>query len=130
MQGPYRTLESERVGIRGIDDTRPHSWRYQPLVSGLCTLRAGVVDKAGLVISLHLPPCIFGGIFLGRSVVRSTLCQVSVRLLSLRGQVKGSGNGQQELVETITGLREPISGHIMMNGRPLDHADARRAYRR
>ena len=39
-----------------------------------------------------------------------------------------SGNGQQELVETITGLRKPLAGSIMMNGKPMDHADARKAH--
>ena len=40
-----------------------------------------------------------------------------------------SGNGQQELVETITGLRSPLAGTILMHGKPLDHADARQAHR-
>ena len=39
-----------------------------------------------------------------------------------------SGNGQQELVETITGLRLPIRGSVTMKGKPLDHADARKAH--
>ena len=59
----------------------------------------------------------------------------AVRGLSLqvrRNEILGiagvSGNGQQELVETITGLRQPLSGSIMMKGMPLDHADARKAH--
>jgi general nucleoside transport system ATP-binding protein len=39
-----------------------------------------------------------------------------------------SGNGQQELVETITGLREPLAGTVTMRGKPLNHADARKAH--
>ncbi len=59
----------------------------------------------------------------------------AVRHLSLqvhRHEILGiagvSGNGQQELVETITGLRQPLSGSILMKGVPLDHADARKAH--
>jgi len=59
----------------------------------------------------------------------------AVRGLSLkicRNEILGiagvSGNGQQELVETITGLRQPLAGSIMMKGVPLDHADARKAH--
>lgn len=59
----------------------------------------------------------------------------AVRGLSLvvrRNEILGiagvSGNGQQELVETITGLRQPLSGSVMMKGVPLDHADARKAH--
>jgi simple sugar transport system ATP-binding protein len=38
-----------------------------------------------------------------------------------------SGNGQQELVETITGLRQPDSGSLTLNGKPLDFNSARKA---
>ena len=39
-----------------------------------------------------------------------------------------SGNGQQELVETITGLRQPLRGAVKMRGKALNHADARDAH--
>lgn len=59
----------------------------------------------------------------------------AVRNLSLRvraNEILGiagvSGNGQQELVETITGLRQPLSGSIKMKGKPMNHADARKAH--
>ncbi len=39
-----------------------------------------------------------------------------------------SGNGQQELVETITGLRQPLRGTVQMKGKALNHSDARSAH--
>ncbi len=39
-----------------------------------------------------------------------------------------SGNGQQELVETITGLRKSRQGVVEINGRSLHHSDARSAH--
>ena len=53
---------------------------------------------------------------------------LEVRNGEILGIAGVSGNGQQELVETITGLRQPLAGTIMMNGKPLDHADARKAH--
>jgi len=52
---------------------------------------------------------------------------LTVRKNEILGIAGVSGNGQQELVETITGLRRPLSGSIMMKGKPLNHADARKA---
>ncbi len=53
---------------------------------------------------------------------------LTVRRHEILGIAGVSGNGQQELVETITGLRRPLAGSIMMKGVPLDHADARKAH--
>ena len=53
---------------------------------------------------------------------------LTVRSNEILGIAGVSGNGQQELVETITGLRRPLSGSIFMKGKPLDHADARKAH--
>ncbi len=56
----------------------------------------------------------------------------AVRDLSLTvraGEIVGiagvDGNGQNELVEAITGLRRPASGRIVLSGRDITHADAR-----
>lgn len=38
-----------------------------------------------------------------------------------------SGNGQTELVESIVGLRRPVSGQIMLEGTDITKADARRS---
>jgi len=53
---------------------------------------------------------------------------LTVRSHEILGIAGVSGNGQQELVETITGLREPLSGSIRMNGKKMNHADARTAH--
>ena len=53
---------------------------------------------------------------------------LEVRENEILGIAGVSGNGQQELVETITGLRPPLSGSISMKGKNLDHADARKAH--
>jgi ABC-type uncharacterized transport system ATPase subunit len=45
------------------------------------------------------------------------------------GEVLGiagvQGNGQTELVEVLTGLRKPLSGHIRVDGQRFDHAAPR-----
>ncbi|MCG8454522.1 MAG: ABC transporter ATP-binding protein [Spirochaetales bacterium] len=53
---------------------------------------------------------------------------LKVRKNEILGIAGVSGNGQQELVETITGLRKGLSGKVLMKGKPLNHADARRAH--
>jgi simple sugar transport system ATP-binding protein len=53
---------------------------------------------------------------------------LTVRENEILGIAGVSGNGQQELVETLTGLRPAKSGAIRMRGRPLNHADAREAH--
>jgi simple sugar transport system ATP-binding protein len=53
---------------------------------------------------------------------------LTVRENEILGIAGVSGNGQQELVETITGLRQPITGTIRMNGKQMSHADARTAH--
>jgi general nucleoside transport system ATP-binding protein len=40
-----------------------------------------------------------------------------------------AGNGQRELAETITGMRTPTRGEIVLGGRPLRGGDAREAIR-
>ncbi len=62
----------------------------------------------------------------GLPAVRNLSLTVSTHeILGIAGV---SGNGQQELVETITGLRQPLRGTITMKGMPMDHADARKAH--
>jgi simple sugar transport system ATP-binding protein len=51
-----------------------------------------------------------------------------IRTNEILGIAGVSGNGQQELVETITGLREPVEGKVYLNGKPLDFNDARKAH--
>jgi ABC-type uncharacterized transport system ATPase subunit len=53
---------------------------------------------------------------------------LTVRSNEILGIAGVSGNGQQELVETITGLRQPLAGSIHMKGKPMNHADARKAH--
>jgi general nucleoside transport system ATP-binding protein len=57
---------------------------------------------------------------------------LAVRNLSLEvcaGEILGiagvQGNGQTELIETITGLRKAVSGHIKLAGRDITHANPR-----
>ncbi len=61
--------------------------------------------------------------------VRGDRGLLSVRDISFElkaGEILGiagvSGNGQQELVEAITGLRDIETGHIVVNGRDITHA--------
>ena len=54
---------------------------------------------------------------------------LSVRRHEILGIAGVSGNGQQELVETITGLRQPTAGTVSMNGTPMDHSGARKAHK-
>ena len=53
---------------------------------------------------------------------------LKIRNSEILGIAGVSGNGQQELVETITGLREPKEGTILMEGRPMNHGGARKAH--
>ena len=52
---------------------------------------------------------------------------LSVRAGEIVGLAGVQGNGQDELVEAITGLRRPLSGAIEVCGTPLRHADPRAA---
>ncbi|MCL6510973.1 MAG: ABC transporter ATP-binding protein [Anaerolineae bacterium] len=49
-----------------------------------------------------------------------------VRAGEILGIAGVQGNGQTELVEAITGLRKPISGHIRILGHDVTHATPRR----
>ncbi|OQX28903.1 MAG: heme ABC transporter ATP-binding protein [Spirochaeta sp. LUC14_002_19_P3] len=62
----------------------------------------------------------------GLPAVRGLSVQIhSSEILGIAGV---SGNGQQELVETITGLRQPLKGSVTMMGQPLKHVNARDAH--
>ncbi len=50
---------------------------------------------------------------------------LTVRAGEVVGIAGVEGNGQTELVEALTGLRSPISGHIWLNGRDLTGVSAR-----
>lgn len=49
-----------------------------------------------------------------------------VRAGEILGVAGVQGNGQTELVEAITGLRPPLSGHITIAGQEVSHASPRR----
>jgi simple sugar transport system ATP-binding protein len=51
---------------------------------------------------------------------------LSVRAGEIVGIAGVEGNGQSELIETVTGLRRPDSGEVVVAGRVIDHATARR----
>jgi general nucleoside transport system ATP-binding protein len=59
----------------------------------------------------------------GREAVRGVSFEVR------RGEILGiagvAGNGQDELVQALTGLRKPASGHVMLDGRDVTGASAR-----
>ena len=62
---------------------------------------------------------------------RSTICRFSVRAGEIVGLAGVQGNGQDELVEAITGLRRPLSGAVEVCGTPLrPRRSARRTRRR
>jgi simple sugar transport system ATP-binding protein len=54
-----------------------------------------------------------------------------VTLMLRSGEIVGiagvAGNGQRELAETITGMRPPTAGRVVVGGRPLRGGDAREA---
>jgi simple sugar transport system ATP-binding protein len=60
-------------------------------------------------------------------VVRVDDVSFSVRAGEIVGIAGVVGNGQSELLEAITGIRQPVSGEILLNGKPLacDAAEAR-----
>jgi general nucleoside transport system ATP-binding protein len=49
-----------------------------------------------------------------------------VRVGEIMGVAGVQGNGQTELVEALTGLRTPLSGHIFIDGHEVTHASPRR----
>jgi simple sugar transport system ATP-binding protein len=51
---------------------------------------------------------------------------VEIRAGEILGIAGVQGNGQTELVEAITGLRAPVSGHIQMTGHDITSATPRR----
>ena len=70
-------------------------------------------------------------------VVKNDLGSIAVDHVSFEvypGEIYGiagvEGNGQDELVEVITGLRSPESGRVYIGGRPLERASPIEAYRR
>lgn len=52
-----------------------------------------------------------------------------INLILRKGEILGiagvEGNGQLELAETLTGLRKPTSGKIVINGKDMTHKSAR-----
>ncbi len=58
----------------------------------------------------------------------------SVSFTIREGEIFGvagvSGNGQQELVETLAGLREPQGGHIFLDGVEITHASSLERWKR
>jgi len=52
-----------------------------------------------------------------------------VRAGEVLGVAGVQGNGQTELVETITGLRSPVAGRILIGGRDLTGASPRKVHR-
>lgn len=50
---------------------------------------------------------------------------LEVRAGEIVGIAGVQGNGQTELIEAITGLRAPESGHIVINGKDVTHASPR-----
>jgi ABC-type uncharacterized transport system ATPase subunit len=51
---------------------------------------------------------------------------LSVRAGEIVGIAGVEGNGQSELIEAITGLRRPDSGEVVVGGRVMEHATARK----
>jgi ABC-type uncharacterized transport system ATPase subunit len=51
---------------------------------------------------------------------------LSVRAGEIVGIAGVEGNGQSELIESITGLRRPDSGEVVVGGRVMEHATARK----
>lgn len=70
-------------------------------------------------------------------VVKNELGGTAVKGVSFNvypGEIYGiagvEGNGQDELVEVITGLRSPVSGRVLIGGQPLSEASPIEAYKR
>ena len=63
----------------------------------------------------------------GREVVHGV--DLDVRAGEIFGIAGVAGNGQDELVDAITGLRRPSSGSITLNGRDITNADPRELHK-
>jgi ABC-type uncharacterized transport system ATPase subunit len=59
----------------------------------------------------------------GHEVVHGATFEI--RAGEILGVAGVAGNGQDELVEALTGLRKATGGHVRMNGRDLTHASPR-----
>ena len=64
----------------------------------------------------------------GRVVVQDVA--LDVRAGEIFGIAGVAGNGQDELVEAITGLRNPTAGRILLNGADVTHEGPRRLHQR
>jgi simple sugar transport system ATP-binding protein len=63
----------------------------------------------------------------GQEAVRGI--DLEVKAGEIVGVAGVAGNGQDELVEAIVGLRQPSGGHIELDGRDMTHAGARERHR-
>jgi ABC-type uncharacterized transport system ATPase subunit len=64
----------------------------------------------------------------GRAAVQNV--SFEVRAGEIFGVAGVAGNGQDELVEAITGLRRPSAGRILLDGQDITHDGARELHRR
>jgi general nucleoside transport system ATP-binding protein len=59
----------------------------------------------------------------GRGVVMVDNVSFDVRAGEIVGIAGVAGNGQSELLEALAGIRKPVSGEILLNGKTIDRVD-------
>jgi ABC-type uncharacterized transport system ATPase subunit len=59
----------------------------------------------------------------GRGVVMVDNVSFDVRAGEIVGIAGVAGNGQSELLEALAGIRKPVSGEILLNGKTIDKVD-------
>lgn len=61
----------------------------------------------------------------GYGADQTALCEVNLRIVAgdVIGIIGPSGSGKSTLVELLLGLREPISGHYLIDGKPQSELD-------